>query len=241
MSNAKLNLAAAGSRTKGRLMENLLVYIIFFVLLIIGLARRVQEARQEAERRKKQPSEKPSDLPEATRRILYGDEGEAPRERTVGAPAPSRPVQRSFMEDDDEDVTYAPSRRPGPERNIPRQREVKREDSGRWIPEQREMMRGEGQRAMPGQTLPRGKTAPRQEGKAIPEHTPTTQDLSLPGQTTVADTERQLRQGIRPAAGKRRKRGALIRLEDLRDLRKGIVLREILGPPRGLRPFEDRQ
>lgn len=204
-------------------MENLLVYIIFFALLILGLARRVQEARQEAERRNRPPSQKSSDLPEATRRMLYGDE--EPEERPVRMPPQPR-MQRERRET-------------GPERNIPRQREVTRDDSGRWIPEQREVMRGEGQRAMPGETLPRRKTTSRQEGKATPDHKPSTQDLSLPGQTTVADTEHQLRQGIPPVAVTQRKRAGLFRLGQLRDVRKGIVVREILGPPRGLRPFQD--
>ncbi|MFO7774168.1 MAG: hypothetical protein R6W89_00080, partial [Candidatus Hydrogenedentota bacterium] len=99
-------------------MENFLVYIIFFVLLIIGLARRVQEARQEAERRKQTPSQQSEEVPERTRRVLYGEE-EPPEtpERSVRRPAQPRMEQQS--------------REMGPERSIPRQREVMREDSGR--------------------------------------------------------------------------------------------------------------
>ncbi|MFO7775229.1 MAG: hypothetical protein R6W89_05475, partial [Candidatus Hydrogenedentota bacterium] len=83
----------------------------------------------------------------------------------------------------------------------------------------------------------------KQEGKATPEAVPKTEDLSLPSQSTIADTERQLREGMGAEAEgmTRRKAVSLFRFEELRDVRKGVVLREILGPPRGLRPFEDRQ
>lgn len=60
-------------------MENLIGFIIFLAVAGISMAQKYQEQKKAAELQNQRKRQNPEDLPEATRRMLYGESGVPPK------------------------------------------------------------------------------------------------------------------------------------------------------------------
>ncbi len=95
-------------------MNGSIGFIIFIIITIVSVIKRIREAAQEEQQRRSMPKTRPQDLPEATRRMLYGDsqvptatERRAPTQPTVIVARP-----RQVVEDNEEGPRPAPPPRP---------------------------------------------------------------------------------------------------------------------------------
>jgi len=89
-------------------------FIIFLIIAIVSVIKRIREMQQEEERRNSLPKTRPEDLPEATRRMLYGDtqvptarERQAPQQPPVIVARP-----RQMPQQDQEGPRPVPPPRP---------------------------------------------------------------------------------------------------------------------------------
>lgn len=210
-------------------MENLLPLIIFLAIALFSIVAKLREQKgEEDEKPPTLPRTRPG-LPERTRRMLYGEPQVRPSRPTPEEhegpvvlippprPAQPRPVQSRQAQPSARRVQPVTPRQPAPAARPPA-----------TVMQRREMppaarSEGKGSRIRPedvkarlaAQPLARQRVAERQQ--AAPD-----------------------REGPKPATAKPRAplpmgkhRPAL--LKDLAQIRHGIILREILGPPVGLR------
>jgi hypothetical protein len=207
-------------------MEELGTLVVIFIIVFASVIGKIQEQRKAQERKKSHKPVRPEDLPEATRRLLYGTpekpasetRRESPQVRTA-QPRTAPPVQRQQPQ------------------QIPR-------------PVQPQMQRPAQQTVAPPPPPPRRRAPGRQ-----PEGKPETVSLQARHEQMMAQRRKQLqdaqaqhaatvqraqqiRQGaIEPAqvapASRRRKAPAVSALfSNLDDVRRGIVMMEVLGTPK---------
>ncbi len=81
-------------------MHGSLGFFLFLIIAIVSAVKRHYDTKQEEERRRSMPKTRPEDLPEATRRMLYGDtqvptarERQAPTQPTVIVARPRQTVE----------------------------------------------------------------------------------------------------------------------------------------------------
>lgn len=242
-------------------MENLLAFVVFIVIAAVSMAQKAREARKKAEEESRhleelsrrpelpeatrrvlygeggeppRPTAPPphTDLPEATRRILYGDRTEIPMARPRGdTAAPARPV-----------VVARPAPPSAPPDRVPRSpgrpdgptvRQPQARPQPRPAPQRPPSPAAPVRPAVPPRRTPPIPTAPVQRRQAAVE-----QDESAWVQTRREEREQ------RQAHARREVQARATRAANRRDARlfaggralgRAMVLREVLGPPLALR------
>jgi hypothetical protein len=227
-------------------MEPMIFYAI--VMSIIGalswLRKRQEEKAQQ--RRMDEPGTTVEDMPEATRRQLYGDAAQPirearPAQRTAQASAPpaiptARPRQQQKAPARRQATpAQAPARRqqsrPTPQRQAQRPTMQRLSSALEQMAEsvQEQMNEMEGRPAAPPQPPPR-----RRQGKS-PEQLAAEQQKrqqEASRKRSKVEAARAKRQREVQAAVARKPSGRLI--GDSNELRRGIILAEVLGKPKGL-------
>ena len=229
-------------------MHGSIGFIIFVIIAIVSAVKRHYEAKQEEERRRSMPKTRPEDLPEATRRMLYGDtqiptakERQAPTQPTVIVARP-----RQVIEPNEEGPRPAPPVIPPPPRPV--QRPVQLPIPPRPMQPNRPVVVVQRRVAPP--------PSPRQQGP-IPSPSAAREIMSGAGRlpesaASAAGTQDdgdwvyrdqlERRRNAERAQGQATVRATAARKQRLftagTDLRRAILMNEILGPPVALRdPF----
>ncbi len=235
-------------------MEVLAPIIIFGVLVLISFVRKMHEQqRLEELRRRAQSSPDLEELPEATRRVIFGspaipssrekyageegeDEGED-EERTEATPrrVVPIPVARPYQRASGPAMRPAPGLPPG---------EPTVDDALRQLLERRQQYERQ-QQALRETEERRRQAEARQREAAMRQRAAQQQRSEQPHRQPSRVQQRQDREGPPPAppqpkrkpAGSTMPKPVFLRglLHDAEDVRKGIILAEILGPPRALR------
>lgn len=230
-------------------MEGLAPLIIFAVLAIAGVLRKVYEQRREAEEARDRATRRKirrEDLPEATRRLLYGEgtktaepRGATPPPVPQGRPrqaVPAIPVSREQAQprpgpQPQVRPTAQPARpvpRPAPQRPA---QPVQRAQQPRPLPQphQRPQRRPRPQPQRPPQ--PQAPPPAEAEEPARPARQARRRPARRPGPARPRTAQRP-----RSARRVKRARPATHALfSGLDDVRRGIVAAEVLGPPKALR------
>jgi hypothetical protein len=238
-------------------MDDLLGLLIFAAIAVVGVVSKVVEGRK-AEQRKNRPIVKRDDLPEATKRMLYGD-GAGPRTATPRQDAPHIPtakprgaVTQTVPPPTPQPRQTAPQRRPVPQSAGQRQQapQAQRETPARrmatsasktasQVPQTlREARRqthrslqqawNAAQRKQPPPTPPQ-----QQQEEEQPLRHAKQQARPQNRQEAVAQTKARARKNI-AAAPKRKKTSIQALFTNSHNVRLGVIMREILGPPKGM-------
>lgn len=214
-------------------LDNIFGLIVFLVVGGLSMLSQMMAKRKEEERRRNQPRKlDPSELPEATRRMLYGDAPNIPtarprgQERAEGEPPPlARPARPTVVTFDDEESAPDENTRPSyEEMEARRQAEMQRErELQARIEQQRRQQEAMRRRAEEVRRQAQAAQAAQQAAtmqEATRQHRPAAKAQPRGQEPTGAPATPKLQ-------------GAL----NLRLVRQGIILSEILGPPRGLNPY----
>jgi hypothetical protein len=230
--------------------------IILIVLAVLGIAQKIKEQRQVAERRAQDPKTTIQGMPPETRRMIYGDQAPTARPRenndqsevtnwtellfpkqpprpleprtakprqsatpvaTLQSPVPP-PLTTARPAPEGEALRpLAPARPPvppRPARPAPLQRPVRP-----TVPVQ------SGRQATPAMQRPRPQARPHQRDPVRTARVPVVEEQ---------EGSREVRMPVPPATPPqvRKKRPALTLFYNIEDVRRGIVLSEVLGPPK---------
>jgi hypothetical protein len=238
-------------------MDQLVGFIIFAAIAIGSWVLKAREQRQEAERRRQRADQADTqevDLPEATRRMLYGDEA-------VPTARPKRDHHETGESEDEEGWRpVAPPPRPQPQpvrREEPRRQPVQQQRPQQAQPAsprrglqdlwQEAQRRIEEELERQQQPLPQAAPAPRPP--AIPKQVrrPEThlQRYTREEEQALERRRKEERQRHKREAAlavqweldraARRKASLMHMLTNLEDVRRGVVMQEVLGPPKALR------
>lgn len=242
-------------------LENIIGFIIFLVVAGSSIVSKILEQRKADAERQQRRKVDPSELPEATRRMLYGETGEPPREgqapghdiptaRRKGAGAPPMPQRRSAQqgmppmpqrqEPPARLPELSPQGLPQAEPNSDEERRVR--ELRRRLQQQMEAQRKQAEFARQKAERERLlKQQQRQQSAAktvrrpqAPAAVAVQEDREGP---TAPIPVSKPEQAQRPSAAARRMTPQDVRrlLENPASLRQGIVLMEILQPPVSLR------
>lgn len=239
-----------------------LIYLLFFVIfVIVAIARKFTEQREITKRQEEMRNRKPQEMPETTRRMLYGDDvptarprfGDDDDEGPVIAPsrrepqlptAQPRQQQRRVpppvapRQSTQRTATAAPQRPvPPPVRPVapaPRAETARERAADASTPfrpqEQQRRLAPEQRRAAPPMRQAPQRTQQAQRPAAPPPVVvqPAQQTRRRPAQAPGLPPPPQ-----RPAARKAQRAPSATRFFEHRgELRRAILLREILGPPK---------
>lgn len=221
-------------------MEELLGLIIFGVIAAIsGLAKLIEKRKEEEQRSQRGPRKSVDELPEATRRMLYGDgappvarkRGEGPssappRQATPAAPAPQRrPVPTPTQRQSTPDRPATPPRRQAPTPPPVPQR--------RPVPAQPLQQRQS--------TRPRPVAQPRRSAPQRPAHQTLRENWqqaqrpSEPHRTADTTPQQDTRDSSRRRTRQRRRSSIKALLHHPKTLKTSIILQEVLSAPKSLR------
>ncbi len=232
-------------------MEEFIGLIIFGIIAAVSGLAKLQEQRKEEEARKQRANRKGVDeLPEATRRMLYGDGGPpVARRRGEGPPPPPLAVPRA------EAPRPAPQRRPVP----PRQQSAPAGPPWQQPPQQPPPQRPAPQRQFaPEAPRPIAQPLPqRRDWRETPQMPPAQQQPDYRESSVVASEHAQerarsaeevIRQEERyrstdapkqaaPKQPARMSQAQLFRslARNKNALRASMITMEVMGPPKGLR------
>jgi hypothetical protein len=238
-------------------MEQLFVYaVIMMIIALFGYVRKMQEEREARKRQEQKPID-PADLPPETRRQLYGDQGHTVREarpaqkqsKPQAVPPPVRRAQAAPAKRQAAPVSQrseprvpaakqaqgqAPSQRTAPAPPTFDRMRRALEQMAESIQEQAQ--KAEGRPKVPPAVPQRPAVAPGQVRKSAEQlaNEQARRQAQLRGQHgAIKTTARQV--STVPSAPKPRPRRQQTRLfSNLSDVRRGIVINEVLGPPKGL-------
>ncbi len=210
-------------------MEELLGFLVFAVIALVSFVGKLREQRKQSqEAESERPKVRPMDLPEATRRMLYGDSMEPPVAVPRGESSPEPPVA-------------VPRREPPPLHTPPPRRTAAPE---RPVPPVRTPAAPPRRIEAPPVLRPTAADIQHELRRAIQrafQQTPVRQAVRRPPPVSEEERERPPVKAPKPAQPPKRRRAeeraAPLRrlLGDLNDVRRGIILQEILGPPKSLR------
>ena len=223
-------------------MENLVGFVIFLVIIVVSIINKIRTEGQESQ----QPLDRPisrDDIPEATRRMLYGDGSDimVAKPRTAASehhrtPGPPHPVGARQVEVDGEGPRPRPVP-PVPPRPQPRPAPTM---------QTRPMPVRQAPAAVHAKPVPQPvrREMPQPQSHLRPQSHPQTARRPViieekEGPTkTVAPTPQRKPQA-RPATVQARSGGTSLTamLACKEGLSRGILLREILGPPRALEDY----
>lgn len=216
-------------------MENLLGLIIFLVIAGISVVGKMRETRKLEEERRERESMPPVELPEATRRMLYGDTGDIPtaRPRQTGEAPPPRPVVVA---------------RPAPAEPAPRQAPRRQETPPPVVRPMRQEQPQRPAAPRPPVSVPARKIPVQTVSAARQAAARRAEQESAPDEAAWARMRAEERR-LRQMAEANRQKAATVaatRRQSARvfggagTLRRGIILREVLGPPLALRETQGR-
>jgi hypothetical protein len=230
-------------------MNGSIGFIIFLIITIVSIVKRIREAAQEEEQRRSMPKTRPEDLPEATRRMLYGDT----RVPTAGErQEPARPTviiarPRQTLEENEEGPRPVPPPRPFAPPSMPKQaeRQVQLPIPPRPMqPSRPVIMQPRPVQPRPQRTpVPTPNTAREITAGAgrMPDYAPYAARSENDGDWMYRDRLERGRQAER-TQGQATARATAARKRLVfaagTDLRRAILMNEILGPPIAMRePF----
>lgn len=225
-------------------MENVIGLVVFLLIAVFSAISNSQKKKQDEEQQKKsqQRRTRPEDLPEATRRMLYGDADVAPRE-AIPREAQPRPAvpERQKPVPLSQESNYAPRvarQAPAAPQHVPHGT-----DPAEMA---RQRMQQQMQQAL--QQAKQREAYQRQTAEQAARERARQQDEGSPSTT-------RKRRSMAKARGPERKKASAARLEstvapvsarnrslrhvvfgDMRDVRRAIILQEVLGPPKGFQP-----
>lgn len=227
-------------------MSNIDDIIGLFILILVGLAGIIGKIRQDREEKRKgelkpEGERRASELPESTRRQIYGP-GEVRKARPL--------VVQPSLEDDEDEKGWTPvSSMPPPIRPEGRPRPMinpevvneieleERRKRAEWEARQRE----EQARRRAIEEMRRRLEAERQERRPPPKpQRPTAAQRTQVQSEPVEGEERRHRPvpkappRLKPEPQRARAWSRRALFKDTNDLKRAVILREILGPPRGL-------
>ncbi len=221
-------------------MENLLGFIIFVAIVAISIINKIRtEGAEEPDVEKKKPSLSPEDLPEATRRMLYGDRDGGVIVAKPRKPTSDRPV-RAPQEVKPHPVsarTVDYERAPDPQAQ-PQPAPFLQKQSGptRTMTAPTRQPMAQTLRSQPEQPKPRWQQQP------APARQPSRHPARSAAKTTKKPPARSVRKTpMQPSVAAAAPRGSMAGLTALlaskNDIARGIVLHEILGPPKAFQDF----
>lgn len=227
--------------------ENIIGFVIFLVIAgssILSKMREQRKAEIEREQRQQRPRKRPEDLPEATRRMLYGETGVPPKQgqapgydiptaRPKQGGAPPMPRRAPTQAEQVPDAEALPGGiGPDEERRV---RELQRRLQQQLEAQRKEAefarQKAERERALK-QRQQQAKLARRQAPPAAAEA-----EGAAVGAASAAAQQRKPQEGYAPVAAARRAPAVDVRdlLANPVNLRQGIILTEILMPPVSMR------
>ena len=239
---------------------DIIAVVIFIVAIIASIAQKIQEGRQARERQQRRAQQPPPELPEATRRQLSGEpamrEAQPRQARPRHVDTQEGPAKNLFDElfgegKADNEGEWEPVHQPQPRREVPRQLQPREApprapqrplpQSPRPLPEAPRRMVVVEQRRAPETAVrpakpPRVPSAPRAPEPAARR----THERALLRAEAFLKTPQGERDLIAAATAEGRRgptRKPLFSEHD--DVRRAILMREILGPPKGLQRPED--
>jgi len=236
-------------------MDDILGFLFIAAVVVISLLGKLREQKRAARNRRErvgQPQVKAKDLPEATRRQIYGSP-EIPTARSRGAGPPAyapraatprviRPSQEQPRPLEMPPRMAEPRPSPPPLRKSTpqiQQRRTGSERPPRSLRERFEEVRGQLQQAFEEaieEAVPERKRPP-QQPVARPQGTPRHLPAKPPQRSREhppADRQRERPPRSGTEYGRRPERGLGGLCLDLDSVRRGIVMSEVLGPPKGL-------
>ncbi|HOJ32211.1 MAG TPA: hypothetical protein PKY35_01505 [Candidatus Hydrogenedentes bacterium] len=225
-------------------MDSLIGLIIFLGILLLSVISRFAQQKQIEESHKKRRAVRPEELPEKTRRMIYGEgvstarvreavpkktAGAAPSQRSL--PPEARPIEvRDLMEA----LLGEKTARPGEAQSAP-----SRQEPPQVIRRTKEEVRRP-------QPVVASRTQPVEKAKTQEQHVQMRQPMPVakvkPGippkerpRAPVSSKETKRGSSVQPqsVSGERGRTRRLI--QSPAQLRYGIILSEILGPPKALR------
>lgn len=228
-------------------MENLLPLLVFAVIAVISILGKLKKKTDEESSLPPEETPDLNDLPDILRRMLTGDttvrkaRPAAPKEDEDEGWQPVKPV--TIPRPQQRDMPYQPpAARPAapresaapkpasrPQRPIVVEPPVPR-SAARPVAAPAAQDEQEGPRRRPGLATPRQSTPPRTRSAAFKVSLPL-RTLRQPAAQKPAETAKKTGQ---PAPSKRPSPAHAL-LRDIDDVRRGIILREILGPPISMR------
>ncbi|MCC6144379.1 MAG: hypothetical protein IT368_11290 [Candidatus Hydrogenedentes bacterium] len=233
-------------------MENLIGFIIFLIIAVISMIGKMQEARKEREEAQQNARRvRPEDLPEKTRRMLYGDDVEIPQAQPRQGVPPPVPTQAPVRPQPVRDVMSEPWEAPRP---VQDQRDVSPAQQP-YIPRETPPPVPQRPVQMPRQTDPAEQARRmmedmwRQAQRQFQQQMETQQPRPQQQPQATRQVRRKRRPEAQPQEGpapapQPRPRPAPVApapsrqhaflFGDLKDVRRGILMAEILGPPKGL-------
>ena len=213
--------------------------VIFLVIAIVSILGKLQESKKkgDAEEPLDSPSIEPEDLPEPIRRMLYGD-----REQPVRTAKPARPAESRQTETEpaaaptpvrptaSRPLTVAPPVKPR-QMQIPVAQQAAAPKPARpaapLIPEDNETR----PRMQPLIQKPQPPQVPRISAPVVPKPVAVVKTINPPDPTQLIRAARASEEKVKPIANP-------WLFKDKADLRRAIVLSEILAPPLALREIQ---
>ncbi len=220
--------------------ENIIGFVIFLVIAGSSILSKMREQRKAEVEREQRPRKRPEDLPEATRRMLYGETGVPPKQgqspgydiptarpKQGGAPPMPRraPTQAEYLP---EAEAMPGDTGPDEERRV---RELQRR-----LQQQLEAQRKEAEFARQKVERERALKQRQHQAKLARRQAPPAQAAS-PETASLATQAQRSQEAYAPATTTRRAPVVDVRelLANPANLRQGIILTEILMPPVSMR------
>jgi hypothetical protein len=217
--------------------DNLIPIAIFIIIMVVGAVRKAQESKQVGDRQQQSKRTSVEDLPEETRRMLFGDPRVPTAQRRGAAPT----VQRTSEAEAPEVLVADPRPRQAtpahPVRQAPQraERPIREATSRRQVAPPMRKPQAQAQRSARPQVQQR-RSAPRQ-----PAATQRTAQQRPPAQRRPQQTPQRSSQSRQQQAERSRQRQAAPAaaptarahplFAGMGDVRRGILISEILGPP----------
>lgn len=219
--------------------ENIFGAIFLLVMAAISIIGKIREGRQAEERQKRLKNKRVEDLPEATRKMLYGDSMRPPvatprGQQTRPAEMPTRQQAQVEVERQREvmfggGAETRSDMAPDPVHRAPQQRhrQPQQPDPRRQAQDAMQRMWQQAQQAKLNEQQKRAQAAEQQRRRHAQK------------QARVEQPKRQRVPKPAPApvrrAAPRQETSLASMLGNLDAVRQGIILQEVLGPPKALR------
>lgn len=224
---------------------NIFGLLFFAVMILLSIISKVRESRKQEERKQRPEIKRIEELPEEARRRYYGD-AETPVAQPRGAeaarpvPAPPQRGRESVPLEEGPSLEELLGRLFDPDRPAPKpqpapaQRMQPTEQPRRVpAPPQRAPQAQPAQRRMPP-TPQRAQQAQPAAQRRMPQARPAQRRESQEGPVMRPSPQaRAPQREARPAAAPRSR----VLFSGLDDVRRGIILQEVLGPPKSLQGF----
>ncbi len=211
-------------------MDNLLGLLIFAVIAIVGLLNKAAQNRKGGEEAPPStPPIEPEDLPETLRRMIYGDARPIPKARPAQPPQARAPYQPPVARPAQQPRQTTPQQRQArPQRNVIVQAAPRTAEPSGDTPTPTRMR--------PDQVRPAPRPAPVPHASAPKAPKPVPRP-SAPAPAAVSQVAQQVaaRMATRKRTEPKKAAPAGAFFKSIDEVRRGIVISEILGPPVSMR------